>query len=107
MSGLLNAIADATGADPRPVWMPEDFLLEQGVGPWVELPFWLPQADNGILELDSRRAFAAGLRIRPLVETVRDADDRGDEAGSAGTLTAEREAELLAAWRRQLRSDSS
>jgi 2'-hydroxyisoflavone reductase len=109
MGGMLDALTAAAGGAPEPVWVPEDFLLEQGVGPWVELPFWLPEADNGILEVGLRRAFAAGLRIRPLGETVRDADDRGDEspasadlpsdAPTAGTLTAEREAELLAAWR--------
>lgn len=96
MAGLLDAIAAATGGDARPVWMPDDFLLEQGVGPWAELPFWLPEADNGIMEVDSGRAFAAGLRIRPLRQTLLDADDR--EAPGDGTLTAEREAEVLAAW---------
>lgn len=101
MAGLLDAIAHATGAGARPVWVPEDFLLEQGVGPWSELPFWLPRADNGILEMDSRRAFSAGLRTRPLAETVRDSDDRGGDDASAGTLTPEREAQLLAAWNGQ------
>ena len=109
MAGLLNAVAAAVDGGAEPVWVPDDFLLEQGVGPWVELPFWVPAAYNGMLELDASRALAAGLRVRPLHHTVRDADDRGDQAPepadlpsgapTAGTLTPEREAEVLAAWR--------
>lgn len=99
MGGLLDCIAAATAGTPETVWVPEDFLLEQGVGPWVELPFWLPEADNGILEVDSARARAAGLRTRPLADTVRDADD-GDDEPASGQLTAAREAEVLDAWRR-------
>jgi 2'-hydroxyisoflavone reductase len=108
MGVLLDAIAAATSGSAKPVWVPEEFLLRQGVEPWSELPLWLPEADNGLMEIDLRRAFHAGLRIRLLYETLRDADDRGDEApepdilpsGSPAsvTLTAQREAEILAAW---------
>lgn len=108
MGVLLDGIAAATSGSAKPVWVPEEFLLRQGVEPWSELPLWLPDEDNALMEIDLRRAFHAGLRIRLLYETLRDADDRGDEEpepeilpnGSLTSvmLTAEREAELLAAW---------
>lgn len=111
MRGLLDALA-TTGGAPRPVWIPEEFLLQQGVTPWVEVPLWLPLAQNGMLELDLRRAIAAGLRTRPLEDTLRAADDRGGEEPEQpslhdGTpaprkLAPEREAEVLDAWRRRL-----
>jgi 2'-hydroxyisoflavone reductase len=48
-------------------------------------------------ETDVSRAVAAGLRFRPVAETLRDAAD-APEAEGVG-LSPEREAELLAAWR--------
>jgi hypothetical protein len=76
----------------------------------MELPLWLEPADAGFLQVDVSRAVAAGLRFRPLAETVAHTlswarDDgataalaSGMEIGEAG-LGPEREAELVAAWR--------
>ena len=44
--------------------------------------------------VDVSRAVEAGLTFRPLAETARDVPEWTGKAG----LTAEREAELLAAW---------
>ena len=38
----LDACKAASDSDARFVWVDEEFLLEQGVGPWMELPLWLP-----------------------------------------------------------------
>jgi 2'-hydroxyisoflavone reductase len=98
MAGMLTACGI-----PDPLWVDEQFLLEQGVEPWSELPFWLPEDDqeSGLFEGDVTKQVGAGLTFRPLAETVRDLmawhATRGTEIGPP-TLSREREAELLAAY---------
>ncbi|MFG2227889.1 NAD-dependent epimerase/dehydratase family protein [Streptomyces sp. NPDC048644] len=70
MSDLLTACLEATGQDSRLVWAPDDVLLEHGVRQWTELPLWRTHA--GVWNIDSTGAQAAGLRCRPLAETVAD-----------------------------------
>lgn len=109
MGGLLETCERAAGSRAILTWVDEAFLLANGVAPWSELPLWLPEADNGVMAVDCRRAIAAGLAFRPLVETVQDtlAWLRADRAPLEGDLSAielragmarAREAELLAAW---------
>lgn len=94
--------ACATGA-VTPVWVDEAFLLEQGVQPWMEVPLWLPEGDDAMMQVSSARATAAGLTCRPLRETALDTlawaqtlpADRPARAG----LSPSREAALLTAWR--------
>jgi 2'-hydroxyisoflavone reductase len=91
----------------QPVWVDEGFLLEQGVGPWMELPLWIPAAEEAFLQMSVAKAVAAGLSFRPVEETARDtlawAKATGAELvtetpyGTAG-LDPAREAELLQAW---------
>jgi 2'-hydroxyisoflavone reductase len=101
-SALLGACGIA-----EPVWVDEQFLLEQGVEPWSEVPLWLPGADADFLEMSVAKAVGAGLQFRPLEETVGDtlawARSAGAELvtstqrGAAG-LDPAREAELLETW---------
>jgi len=75
----------------------EEFLAEQGVEGWSDLPCWIPPEDAGFAAFQRvpvDRAVAAGLTVRPLAETARDVPEWTGKAG----LTAERESELLAAW---------
>ena len=111
MGELLETCRDVSGSGAELVWVDEDLLLEHGVGPWMELPLWLPATDAALLQADVSRAVAAGLTFRPIADTVRDTlewargrDDRGAGTaamgGTAGVgLAPERERELLAAWR--------
>jgi 2'-hydroxyisoflavone reductase len=88
--GELLAGADAT-------WVTDEFLLEHEVGEWMELPLWLGDpAMAGLHATDVSRAVAAGLRFRPLAETLAGAAEAPLVDGVG--LTPEREAELLAAW---------
>ena len=78
-------------------WVPDEFLQEHDVGPWMELPLWLPDpAWAGMHATDVSRAVAAGLRFRPLAETLAGAATAPLEDGVG--LTLDREAELLEAW---------
>jgi 2'-hydroxyisoflavone reductase len=111
-SGVFNATNEGVaraellrGGDV--VWVPDDFLLRHEVGQWMELPLWVADAELvGLHQADVSRAVAAGLRFRPVGETVRDTADwdatrasRHDRTttgvGGAG-MKPERERELLA-----------
>ncbi len=65
--GECLAVTDSTGT---PVWVEPETLVEQGVKQWMELPLWRTHA--GVWSVDSGRAVAAGLRCRPVAETIRD-----------------------------------
>jgi 2'-hydroxyisoflavone reductase len=112
MEAMLDACRDAAGSDARVVWAEEQFLIDQGVTPWRELPVWLPESGEtaGFSTVNCRKAFAAGLSFRPVEQTARDTlawdQERQEQARRDGTeihpvagLAPEREQELLAAWR--------
>ncbi|MEO5693620.1 MAG: NAD-dependent epimerase/dehydratase family protein [Usitatibacter sp.] len=100
MNGLLQGCLMVTpGATLQ--WVPDGRLLEHKVAPWSEMPLWLPSSDsmNSLMAANIDRAVAAGLRFRPLAQTIVDtlawANGRpADHRWKAG-LSAERESELL------------
>jgi len=99
---LLDAARDLTGSDAHFTWMSDDFLIAHDVGPYVELPLWVPAEAGGFNSFNIDRALAAGLTFRPVAETVADtlawlATRPADTVWRAG-LSAEREAQLLAEW---------
>ncbi|HEY8103972.1 MAG TPA: NAD-dependent epimerase/dehydratase family protein [Gaiellaceae bacterium] len=99
LSGTFNATNEAISwrellAGAEVTWVTDAFLLEREVGQWMELPLWIAEGD---FEADVGRAVAAGLRFRPLAETLAGAASAPAVDGVG--LTPEREAELLAAWR--------
>lgn len=102
MGDLLAACKCATEQAVELVWVDEPFLAAEKVGAWMELPLWLPS--TGRTRLDVQRALAAGLRCRPVADTVRDTlqwakSERGDQPFAKTGLRPERERELLAKWR--------
>ena len=97
----------------EPVWVEEAFLLEHEVGPWMELPLWVPESLAAFLQMRVAKAVDAGLSFRPVEETARDTLEWARESGAQlvtetpyGTagLDAAREAELLEAWRSRSRA---
>jgi 2'-hydroxyisoflavone reductase len=110
MTALLESCRAAAGSDAHFVWVDDAFLLEHDAGPWEELPMWVPDSDEahrGLLQVDIRRALAAGLQFRPLGDTARDTlaweRSRGAHPWRAG-LAREKEAALLEAWRNTSRA---
>ncbi|MEX2237907.1 MAG: epimerase [Dehalococcoidia bacterium] len=108
MGRFLETCRQVTGSNARFEWGPEDFLKEQGLEPWSDLPLWLGSAAPGFLRFDVSKAIAAGLTFRPLAETIRDTLDWLGDAPPAGLsatsglkikagISREREAEVLAA----------
>lgn len=102
MEGMLHGVRDGVGGDARFTWVDDDFLQVREVAPWSEMPLWLTGGDVGLLQVDNRRAVAAGLAFRPVAETARDTwvTDRAEPPAEErkGGISRAREAELLAAW---------
>jgi len=106
MAEMLHGIRAVTPAEVSFTWVAADFLREQGVGAWMEMPVWVyPGPDTrGFMEWDCSKAFAAGLEVRPLADTARDTLEwwkaRGPDAPPLRTgLAPDKEARILAAWK--------
>ena len=96
---LAETCRAVAGSDARFAWLPGAFLVEQGVGQWMELPMWIEEADMaGPHQADVSRAVEAGLTFRPLEETVAGTLAAAQLTETAG-LRPEREGALLAAWK--------
>ena len=102
LTGTYNATNEGVSwskllAGAAVTWVADEFLQEHEVGPWMELPLWIPGPEwVGMHSIDVGRAVAAGLRFRPLEETIRGAAEAPLRDGVG--LTPEREGDLLAAW---------
>ena len=67
---LLELCRATVDPEARLRWVDGERLAAALDDPWSEMPLW--PAAPAIYRVDSTRALAAGLRIRPLAETVRD-----------------------------------
>jgi 2'-hydroxyisoflavone reductase len=103
MGAVLECCKDVTGSNAELVWVSEQFLLEKEVVPWSEMPLWIPserdETMRGFSRFDCSKAIRAGLKFRPLEETVRDTlkwDRTRDKNGTySNCVTREKEASLL------------
>lgn len=91
---------------PRPTWVSAEFLAEQKVAPFTDMPAWLP-ADGemgGLHRTNVERAIKAGLKISPLQKTTRDtlawhlARPAAERQNLKAGIKSDREREVLAAW---------
>lgn len=102
-SRVIDALALEVGPQFKPRWVGEQFALAHHLVPWTELPLWLPPShpDRSLMAISSSRAQAAGLRFRPLADTVRDslAWRREHPGWSSVWLDQDREKTLLGRWR--------
>lgn len=106
MESLLTAAVAATGSDANLVWVDPEVIEAAGIGPWIELPVWVPPyGERASLHNGNVSAiFAAGLVCRPVEETVTDTwrwlQTEGDPPVAAGRprhgLDPDREREVLA-----------
>jgi 2'-hydroxyisoflavone reductase len=88
------------GGLPVEVVVSDEFLVENEIKEWQDLPFITPK-DDDITDSDITKAINAGLTIRRMAETVADTSAwhkaRGEIELKAG-LSRERERELLDKW---------
>ncbi|MFJ6752225.1 NAD-dependent epimerase/dehydratase family protein [Streptomyces sp. NPDC091266] len=68
--GFLTGCLEVTGGAGHPVWESAGRLMQHDVKQWTELPMW--RTHTGVWAVDSSKAVAAGLRCRPLGETISD-----------------------------------
>ncbi len=71
MQELLHGCKIVLGSDCRFTWGSNEELLELGVGPWMELPLWIP-SEPPYRTMGCERARAIGLEFRPVGDTLRD-----------------------------------
>lgn len=106
MGALLRESQRASGKKSTLTWVPADFLDAQKVSAWQDMPAWIPARGEyaGFGRTSVAKAQAAGLRYRPLSETVRDtlawwrALPEERRAKPKAGIAAAREAEVLKAW---------
>ena len=98
---MLETCKQMSGSDANFKWAPIEFLSQNKVAPWSDMPAWLPDngADAGFARVDISKAVQAGLTFRPLEYTVRDtlewASTLPDDYEWKAGLSPQREAELL------------
>lgn len=72
---LLETIKLAVNSDAVFTWVAEDFLRQEQVAEWSELPLYLAESDAemaGFLSANVQRALENGLHFRPLRLTIQD-----------------------------------
>jgi 2'-hydroxyisoflavone reductase len=123
-SGIFNTHSPATpfrafleqssrgiGGKAKVVWVSGDFLHQENVRSFDHMPYWNPDRP-GFAQISNAKARAAGLEIRPLNETAKDAwasyqklvapnlSYPQKQYGFEWGISAEREGQILAAWKR-------
>ena len=106
MSGMLEEIKNVSGSDAEFVWVREDFLKQENIEPWSDMPLYLSESEKafqGFLSANVDNALKKGLSFRPLSETIRDTLEwrRTKDEGLKAGITAEREKKLLRKWHEQ------
>jgi 2'-hydroxyisoflavone reductase len=111
MGKLLEDCRAVTAADVDPVWVTEDFARAQGLNPGAQLPIW--QGSSDAFGVSAARAVAAGMQMRPERETARDLLAWWDtlpekrRANLKAGPSADKEADVLAAWKARQRAGVS
>lgn len=74
MGELLTTANTLTGGHATLHWLDPDTILAAGVQPWTDLPIWLPPGpDHTYMHGgDVSKAITAGLRLRPIGDTIAD-----------------------------------
>lgn len=107
IGGMLEGIKKATKSNAKFTWASAEFLAEQKVRPWGDMPVWIPprgEDGGGLTAISIQKALAQGLTFRSLADTTqatlewfkKQPADR--QAKMRAGITAEREAQVLAAW---------
>ena len=106
MSRMLDEIKSATKSDAELTWVNVDFLLEQQIHPWHEMPVWVaPKGpEGGFSNLSNKKALGKGLTFRPVSDTALATlewfrkQQAPRQANLRSGITAARESQILAAW---------
>ena len=107
MGEVLESCVRVTDRDTDLTWVPADFLSDNGLNAWQQIPMWADSASplSGSLTWSAEQSLAAGLTIRPVDATGADTlawfrslpEER--QATLRSGIPADKEAEVLAAWK--------
>ena len=106
IGGMLDGIKGALNSNAKFTWAPADFLKQQKVDAWSDMPVWTGD-ESGMARTSISRALAKGLTFRSLADTASEAlawfksQPRGRQSHLKAGVTPEHEAEVLAAWHKQ------
>jgi 2'-hydroxyisoflavone reductase len=108
LSEVLSACKCATSKSVKLTWASEEFLAENKVGAYMQMPLWIPREGRSMVS--NARAAEQGLTFRPIAETIRDTlawakTGRGDRPFTRTGVRPDREQELLARWHAQQSKD--
>ncbi|KAJ4158519.1 uncharacterized protein LMH87_009042 [Akanthomyces muscarius] len=81
LAGLLEAANEAAGGRASLVWVDGDEVAKAVAGKRMEIPMWLPKAHASIFQSTGKKAAAAGLNIRPALDTIKDTWDWVNKSG--------------------------
>lgn len=105
MGAMLDACKAVSKSDAKFLWGDPAFLQAQGIGPWMDMPTWVPNEGEtaGFAKVNIDKALKAGLTFRPIAETAKATLDwyktlpEARRAKMRAGLTPEREAKAIAA----------
>ncbi len=103
MLDFLNKCREILNSETEFVWVNQQFLEENKVENWTDLPIWIIEKKYaGMMLTSCAKAFTNGLIFRPLEDTIKDTfnycQTRPKDYQWKAGLSAEREAELLNKW---------
>ncbi|HYX29562.1 MAG TPA: NAD-dependent epimerase/dehydratase family protein, partial [Pyrinomonadaceae bacterium] len=106
MSQMLDDIKSATKSDAQFTWVNIDFLLEQKIHAWYDMPVWVaPKGpESGFSNLSNKKALTKGISFRPVSDTAlatlewfqNQSPQR--QATLRSGISSARESQILAAW---------
>lgn len=71
MEELLNTCRDLTNPNAKLTWVDPDTVINAGLNS-IHFPTWIPPEFRNIDTADATKAYRAGLRLRPLKDTIQD-----------------------------------
>lgn len=98
---LLDTCKLISGSDAKFKWASLDFINQNNIAPWSDLPAWLPDTveDAGFSRVDISKALNAGLKFSALENTVRDTltwiNELPNDYEMKAGLSKDRELELM------------
>jgi 2'-hydroxyisoflavone reductase len=103
---MLYRIRQGTKSNAQFTWVNAEFLAAQKVWAWSDMPVWMPAqgAVAGFCQFSIQKALGNGLTFRSLEDTTQATlecfrqQPSERQANVKAGITAEREAEVLAAW---------
>ena len=102
---MIAACMETVGHEAVLTWVEPGFLEGQGIDVGSSFPLWEDGTEASLMRCDLRKSLAAGLRLRPLADTIRDTAAWDRERGTPPLrvgIDRARESDLLDAWRLRL-----